>query len=157
MIRITSYNVCYTKLLRNQTKVIRARLLFRKTTGAHIELFCLEPHDPADFALAFQTKGAVVWRCIVGNLKKWKGETLEMRFEGSDLWLTAEHVGSFETEQLVKFRWTEAFSFADVLDELGRIPIPPYLKRESEAIDLERYQTVYAVEKGSVAAPTAGS
>ncbi len=140
----------------NQTKVIRARLLFRKTTGAHIELFCLEPHDPADFALAFQTKGAVVWRCIVGNLKKWKGETLEMRFEGSDLWLTAEHVGSFETEQLVKFRWTEAFSFADVLDELGRIPIPPYLKRESEAIDLERYQTVYAVEKGSVAAPTAG-
>lgn len=145
-------------LVFNNTKVIRARLIFHKETGARIEVFCLEPYDPADYERAFSVKGEAQWKCIVGNLKKWKEGPLHIDFEtdGVSCRLSAEKVEATGKEQIIRFSWNADMTFGQLLDALGRIPIPPYLRRESEESDNNRYQTVYSRYEGSVAAPTAG-
>ncbi|MCC8087800.1 MAG: S-adenosylmethionine:tRNA ribosyltransferase-isomerase [Rikenellaceae bacterium] len=145
-------------LVFNNTKVIRARLLFFKETGARIEIFCLEPYEPADYECAFAIKGSCKWRCIVGNLKKWKEGDLAIDFyyNGAGHRLSAERRGSDGNNEIIKFTWDSDMSFGTMLEILGRIPIPPYLRRDSEEIDNSRYQTVYSKIEGSVAAPTAG-
>ena len=143
----------------NNTKVIQARLHFRKETGALIEVFCLEPHTPADYQLSFSTRGSVTWTCLIGNLKKWKEGTLKRTIDVGDkhLTLTAERLGVSGTGYEVRFAWDAAdVSFSEVLDAIGELPIPPYLNRPTEESDLRTYQTVYSKVEGSVAAPTAG-
>lgn len=145
-------------LVFNNTKVIRARMVMHKPSGARIEIFCLEPHAPADYERAFAVRGESEWSCIVGNSKKWKeGELLiDFDYEGEHYRLVAERVENQGRESIVRFRWEAPLSFGQLLEVLGRIPIPPYLGRESEEIDNTRYQTVYSRFEGSVAAPTAG-
>ena len=145
-------------LVFNNTKVIRARVIMHKPSGARIEVFCLEPHQPADYERAFAVKGECEWSCIVGNLKKWKDGFVEINFdyEGEPCQLRAEIKERGEREHIVRFEWDVDLTFGQLLEHLGRIPIPPYLNRESEEIDLTRYQTVYSKFEGSVAAPTAG-
>ncbi|MFI3286519.1 MAG: S-adenosylmethionine:tRNA ribosyltransferase-isomerase [Rikenellaceae bacterium] len=145
-------------LVFNNTKVIRARLIMHKESGARIEVFCLEPHSPADYEHAFSIHGECEWSCIVGNLKRWKQGEIEIifEFEGRQERLAAEIVERGTHEHIVRFRWSLDLSFGELLEHLGRIPIPPYLNRESEEIDYSRYQTVYSKFEGSVAAPTAG-
>lgn len=143
----------------NNTKVIQARLYFRKETGALIEVFLLEPASPTDYELVFQTKGKCSWGCLVGNLKKWKTGKLSraIEYEGRSVNLTVERIGEYGTGHLICFEWDdETMSFADVIDAIGELPIPPYLNRETEESDKTTYQTVYSKIKGSVAAPTAG-
>lgn len=143
----------------NNTKVIQARLHFRKETGALIEVFCLEPIQPNDYVLNFQQTEHVAWLCMVGNLKKWKEGTLkrEMTVKGKPLTLTAERGECHGTSHWVNFRWNNPeVTFADILEVFGELPIPPYLNRETQESDKETYQTVYSKIKGSVAAPTAG-
>ena len=143
----------------NNTKVIQARLFFRKETGALIEVFLLEPASPTDYELVFQTKGKCSWGCLVGNLKKWKTGKLSraIEYEGRSVNLTVERKGEYGTGHLICFEWDdETMSFADVIDAIGELPIPPYLNRETEESDKTTYQTVYSKIKGSVAAPTAG-
>jgi len=143
----------------NNTKVIQARIHFRKETGALIEVFLLEPADPTDYELMFQTTSTCSWLCMVGNLKKWKEGVLKRDFEIKDenLTLVAERIKEQGTSQLVKFTWDNAnITFADILETVGELPIPPYLNRETQESDKETYQTVYSKIKGSVAAPTAG-
>lgn len=142
----------------NNTKVVRARLIMHRRSGARIEVFCLEPHSPADYERAFAQRGECSWSCIVGNLKRWKDGEVEIPFEhdGRTCRLTAEMEERGTREHIVRFRWDAAMSFGELLEYLGRIPIPPYLNRESEEIDNTRYQTVYSRFEGSVAAPTAG-
>lgn len=145
-------------LVFNNTKVIRARIIMHKSSGARVEVFCLEPQQPADYERAFAVTGSCVWSCIVGNLKKWKEGPVEIRFthEGHDECLRAWRIGEGGREQTVRFEWTAPMTFGQLLEYLGRIPIPPYLNRESEEVDNTRYQTVYSKFEGSVAAPTAG-
>ncbi len=147
-----------TLLLYNNTKVIHARIAFYKTTGARIEVFCLTPADPADYQIMFASKGMCSWECIVGNSKKWKNGVLstDILINDENIKLTAERVNLSDGKVIVKFEWNGDFSFAQILDAVGKIPIPPYLNRETEEIDKTRYQTVYSKQKGSVAAPTAG-
>ena len=143
----------------NNTKVIQARLHFRKETGALIEVFCLEPHTPTDYQLSFSTRGSVTWTCLIGNLKKWKEGTLKRTVDvgNKHLTLTAERLGVSGTGHEVRFAWDAAdVSFSEVLDAIGELPIPPYLNRPTEESDLRTYQTVYSKVEGSVAAPTAG-
>ncbi|MBN1952309.1 MAG: S-adenosylmethionine:tRNA ribosyltransferase-isomerase [Bacteroidales bacterium] len=142
----------------NNTKVIHARLRFKKQTGANIEIFCLQPLDPADYQLAFSEKGSCTWLCMVGNLKKWKNEILSMEvsIHGESIRLSAKKVSSDERGVSISFSWDNSISFAEIIHEAGIIPIPPYLNRDPEAIDQYRYQTVYSRHDGSVAAPTAG-
>ena len=146
-------------LVYNNTKVIRARMFFRKETGAQIEIFCLEPLVPADYAQNFQAQGSCEWLCLVGNLKKWKGGKLyrQLSLNGQDVVFSAEHVGVEDKAQRIRFSWTPAeIPFGDLLEQAGQIPIPPYLNRESQQSDERSYQTVYSRIEGSVAAPTAG-
>lgn len=145
-------------LVFNNTRVVRARLIMHKPSGARIEIFCLEPHRPADYERAFAVKGAAEWSCIVGNLKKWKEGTvgIDFPFGGEECRLTASIVERGGREHIVRFEWTADMTFGQLLEYLGRIPIPPYLNRESQEIDNTRYQTVYSRIEGSVAAPTAG-
>ena len=145
-------------LVFNNTKVIRARIIMHKPSGARIEVFCLEPHNPADYERALSATGSAEWSCIVGNSKKWKEGYVEINFdlEGEAQWLRAWRVGEKGREQIVRFEWSAPCSFGELLEQLGRIPIPPYLNRESQEIDNTRYQTVYSKFEGSVAAPTAG-
>ncbi len=145
-------------LVFNNTKVIRARIIMHKASGARIEIFCLEPHRPSDYERAFAVCGECEWSCIVGNLKKWKEGVVAIDFEhnGEARRLEAEIAERGTREHIVRFRWGGEMTFGEVLEALGRIPIPPYLCRESEAIDESRYQTVYSKFEGSVAAPTAG-
>lgn len=143
----------------NNTKVIQARLHFRKETGALIEVFCLEPIEPADYALNFQQTEHAAWLCLIGNLKKWKGEVLkrEMIVKGRLITLTAERKEEVGTSHWVDFHWNnKKITFADILEVFGELPIPPYLNRETQESDKVTYQTVYSKIKGSVAAPTAG-
>ena len=143
----------------NNTKVIQARLHFRKSTGALIEVFLLEPYLPADYEQMFQTTGACSWLCMIGNLKKWKGETLRRSFEvkGREVTLCAERREDVGKRYRVDFTWDDnTVSFAELLDSVGELPIPPYLNRETQESDKTTYQTVYSKIKGSVAAPTAG-
>lgn len=142
----------------NNTKVVRARLVMHKPTGARVEVFCLEPHTPADYEHAFAVRGECCWSCIVGNLKKWKEGAVQIPFEyeGSSYLLQAYIAERGAREHIMRFTWDAPMSFGVLLEYLGRIPIPPYLNRESEEIDNTRYQTVYSRFEGSVAAPTAG-
>ena len=145
----------------NNTKVIRARIIMHKPSGARIEVFCLEPHAPADYERALSATESCSWSCVVGNSKKWKEGYVEINFEhkGRQEWLRAWREGAKgaeSREQIIRFEWSAAMSFGELLETLGRIPIPPYLNRESEEIDNTRYQTVYSKFEGSVAAPTAG-
>ena len=154
----------------NNTKVIQARLHFYKETGALIEIFLLEPAAPADYEQMFQTRGRCSWYCLIGNLKKWKEGTLtkSLTIDHSTLTIKATRCGVHGTSHLVEFEWSMANgqwsmvndqcvpSFAEVLDAIGELPIPPYLNRSSEESDKTTYQTVYSKIKGSVAAPTAG-
>ena len=143
----------------NNTRVIQARLLFQKETGARIEVFCLEPYQPHDYALVFQQTESCVWTCLVGNLKKWKEGLLHRTITiGADaVMLSAEKLASHGDTHEIRFTWNNArYTFADILDAAGVLPIPPYLHRATEESDLQTYQTVYSKIKGSVAAPTAG-
>lgn len=143
----------------NNTKVIQARLHFRKETGALIEIFCLEPIQPNDYALNFQQTSHAAWLCMIGNLKKWKEGPLhkEMNVKGHTITLTATRGECRGTSHWVDFTWDNPeITFADILEVFGELPIPPYLNRETQESDKETYQTVYSKIKGSVAAPTAG-
>jgi len=144
----------------NNTRVINARLEFHKSTGSRVEVFLLEPLDPADYALAFQTRGHARWKAMVGNLKRWKSGALvkELDVEGVKVMLSVERLQALEgNTHEVELSWdNDSFTFADIVDAAGNIPIPPYLNRDSEPSDLQDYQTVYSRIKGSVAAPTAG-
>lgn len=143
----------------NNTKVIQARLHFRKETGALIEVFCLEPIQPNDYVLNFQQTEHAAWLCMIGNLKKWKDGVLkrELTVKGQPLTLTAERGESRGTSHWVDFHWNNPeVTFADILEVFGELPIPPYLNRDTQESDKETYQTVYSKIKGSVAAPTAG-
>ncbi|MDR1336680.1 MAG: S-adenosylmethionine:tRNA ribosyltransferase-isomerase [Tannerella sp.] len=146
-------------LVFNNTRVIRARLLFQKATGASIEVFCLEPVEPHDYALAFQQTKQCTWQCLVGNLKKWKDGRLKqsVRIGNETVTLTAERTGACGDVHRIAFSWEpDSCTFADLLEAAGTLPVPPYLHRETETADLLTYQTVYSKIKGSVAAPTAG-
>lgn len=145
-------------LIFNNTKVIFARIFFQKKTGGHIEVFCLEPAEPADYALNFAARRTCTWICMVGNLKKWHEGKIYCRFfhAGQEVILTAEKLVQKGGEVQIRFSWNRDLSFSEVLEACGRIPIPPYLNRDSEDSDKIRYQTVYSREEGSVAAPTAG-
>ncbi len=142
----------------NNTKVIQARMHFRKDTGALIEVFLLEPAEPSDYELMFQTTGQCAWYCLVGNLKKWKEGTLrrEIEIKGQTVVVTATRGSIHGTSHRIDFEWTGDASFAEIIDVMGELPIPPYLNRETQESDKTTYQTVYSKIKGSVAAPTAG-
>ena len=143
----------------NNTKVIQARLHFRKETGALIEIFLLEPAEPADYEQMFQQTERCSWLCLVGNQKKWKEGTLtrELRVKNEEVRVSATRRGEHGTSQWIDFEWdNERVNFAEILDEMGELPIPPYLNRETQESDKTTYQTVYSKIKGSVAAPTAG-
>lgn len=143
-------------LVYNNTRVINARLRFRKESGALIEIFCLEPVMPADYAVSFASSGAdgVQWQCFVGNSKRWKEGPLHGRV--GDCVLTAERIAKEGNASVVRFTWTGAASFAEIIAEAGELPIPPYLNRATEQSDEQDYQTVFSRIDGSVAAPTAG-
>ena len=143
----------------NNTKVIQARLHFHKQTGALIEIFCLEPASPSDYALSFQQRGKCSWLCMIGNLKKWKDGQLtrQVDISGKNIEFTAKRGDIHGTSHWIDFEWNDdTITFADVLEAVGELPIPPYLNRDTEESDKETYQTVYSKIKGSVAAPTAG-
>lgn len=142
-------------LVFNNTRVIQARMIFRKPGGAQIEVFCLEPVIPADYTLVFAQTQSCVWRCFIGNAKRWKGEKLGKEAFGT--WCTVERLESQGETHLVRFEWDNPdLTFADILEKWGELPIPPYLNRKTEESDRETYQTIYSKIKGSVAAPTAG-
>ncbi|MDD4655798.1 MAG: S-adenosylmethionine:tRNA ribosyltransferase-isomerase [Bacteroidales bacterium] len=144
----------------NHTKVLPARLLFKKETGAHIEIFCLEPHNPIEYNLSFNSKKTCSWVAVVGNANKWKSNEIffdianHKNLKEIDLRATLE--GKIDSKFIVNFSWKGDYSFSEILDLCGKVPIPPYLNRDSVDEDKERYQTLYAKIKGSVAAPTAG-
>jgi S-adenosylmethionine:tRNA ribosyltransferase-isomerase len=146
-------------LIFNNTRVIRARLHFQKETGAKIEIFCLDPYNPSDYQIAFQTTESCIWKCMIGNQKKWKGEPLRkiIWIDEVEIELCADQVEPENDKSLIRFSWNNPdFEFSRIIEQAGSLPIPPYLNRETEQSDLERYQTVYSKIKGSVAAPTAG-
>ena len=151
----------------NNTRVIRARLHFQKKTGSQIEVFCMEPFAPAEYQQNFSTVGQVEWLCMIGNLKRWKEGPLtkEIQVKGETVVLTAERLpyespNGTGTNHRVRFAWKgqgeEGYTFSEILEAVGELPIPPYLNRKTETSDLRTYQTVYSKVKGSVAAPTAG-
>ena len=156
---ITSYLPKGALMVFNNTRVIQARMHFRKETGALIEVFLLEPAEPVDYELMFQTNGKCAWHCLVGNLKKWKEGKLRRSFEvnGKQVCLSVERLHEERTSHWVEFEWDNSeVSFAEILDAAGELPIPPYLNRDTQESDKTTYQTVYSKIKGSVAAPTAG-
>ncbi len=145
----------------NDTKVVPARLHFQRETGAHIEIFCLEPVMPEEYVSNFAATDSCRWKCIVGNVKRWKNDTLSLynpydAAEIGEMNLRADLVERTGETSVVEFRWDNGAPFSKVLEMCGSVPIPPYLNRETEDIDLDRYQTLYAKFRGSVAAPTAG-
>lgn len=147
-------------LIFNETKVIQARLIFQKETGARIEIFCLEPVEPSsEIQLAFQQRSYSVWKCFIGNSKRWKKGQLQKSFEFNNkkCLLTAERKEQEQSVSLVEFKWEPAdLTFSEILELSGLVPLPPYLNRKAVESDKFRYQTVYAKNNGSVAAPTAG-
>lgn len=145
----------------NDTKVVPARLHFQRETGAHIEIFCLEPVQPGEYVTMFEVTDRCRWKCIVGNVKRWKSDTLYLYNPDSDPAVSAMNLRADLVERtgetsIVEFSWDNGAPFSRVLEICGSIPIPPYLNRDTEDVDLERYQTLYAKYRGSVAAPTAG-
>lgn len=147
-------------LIFNNTKVIQARMEFRKSTGARIEIFCLEPVEPSDYESIFACKQECTWKCIIGNARKWKSGKLEHQItvDGNTISVFAEKTDNYNTDGTIRFSWVDGIdiSFGEILDCIGEIPIPPYLNRDAEENDKSTYQTVYSRHKGSVAAPTAG-
>ena len=146
-------------LVCNNTRVIQARIVFHKTTGARIEVFCLEPLLPSDYALSLSATGSCEWKCMVGNLKKWKEGALEQTilFDGKDVTFSAELMETEGNTHRIRFSWSDdTLSFSEILMKIGELPIPPYLHRKTEENDKKTYQTVYSKIEGSVAAPTAG-
>ena len=146
-------------LVYNNTKVIEARLIFYRETGARIEIFCLKPVVPSDYALSLGSFSECVWKCMIGNQKKWKGEVLikEVNIDNKNFLFQAELLEKKGNVSYIRFFWDAPdVSFAEILEKAGELPIPPYLHRKTEKIDLTAYQTVYAKMKGSVASPTAG-
>ncbi|MBS2097725.1 S-adenosylmethionine:tRNA ribosyltransferase-isomerase [Carboxylicivirga linearis] len=146
-------------LVFNNTKVIQARLKFKKATGAEIEIFCLEPLSPIEVQMAFDSRETTTWKCIVGNARKWKNDPLTktISIDGEEINITVEKGEQLTDAYSIVFSWDNSiYSFAEIIENIGLTPIPPYLNRETEEIDLDRYQTVYSEHKGSVAAPTAG-
>ena len=144
-------------LVFNETKVIRARLQFQKETGSHIEIFCLEPEQ--DYQIAFSSASPVRWKCLVGNSKRWREGLLQMKLnvQGQEVVLSADRVEKNDQYSEIEFSWTPSgLPFATILEAAGEIPLPPYLHRDAEPEDRDRYQTVFARYDGSVAAPTAG-
>ena len=150
-----------TLMVFNDTKVVPARLHFQKESGAHIEIFCLEPVAPSEYNLSFAATESCSWKCVIGNAKKWKNDLLSLYNPASDplleeLSLKAELLSREGQTGVVRFVWNGSYPFSKVLEQAGTVPIQPYLNRESEELDTQRYQTVYAHIRGSVAAPTAG-
>jgi S-adenosylmethionine:tRNA ribosyltransferase-isomerase len=146
-------------LVFNNTRVIRARLIFFKHSGARIEVFCVEPVNPADYSLSFGSREPVEWKCIIGNLKKWKKGSLQMQISGihGNHKLLAERIRKEENLWRIRFSWDlKNTTFGEVIEIAGHTPLPPYINREDVKEDHVRYQTIYALQKGSVAAPTAG-
>ncbi|MFV0536337.1 MAG: S-adenosylmethionine:tRNA ribosyltransferase-isomerase [Dysgonomonas sp.] len=142
----------------NNTKVIQARLHFKKSTGAQIEIFCLEPYFPNDYQVNFQQTHKCSWVCLIGNLKKWKDGGLIKDIEINDekVEIVARRTQSHGDSHIIEFEWDKPVSFSEILDVAGELPIPPYLNRDTEEKDKQTYQTVYSKIDGSVAAPTAG-
>ncbi|MFP4663833.1 MAG: S-adenosylmethionine:tRNA ribosyltransferase-isomerase [Bacteroidales bacterium] len=146
-------------LVWNDSRVLNARLIFHKDTGARIEIFCLSPADTDDYSQVLLSKGKCRWKCIIGNLKKWKTGKLstELKIDKTKFRLQAELIQRGEKTNEVEFTWNEeGINFGSIMEHSGLTPVPPYLNRESEAIDRHRYQTIYSQAEGSVAAPTAG-
>ena len=147
----------------NDTRVVQSRLIFEKKTGSRIEIFCLEPHEPAEYYQAFQQTSESTWKCLVGTAKKWKSGSLDMEVDlvtgnhKQTISLDAEKTGRDKDAFLIRFQWDPGdVSFGEILEVAGRTPIPPYLNRDAEPGDKYTYQTVYSLIDGSVAAPTAG-
>lgn len=158
-LNITDYLPADSLLIYNNTKVIQARMYFKKSTGAQIEIFCLDPYTPHDYNLIFQTTERCSWHCLVGNLKKWKEGELskELLVGDKTISVKANRLHSAGNAHVIEFSWDDPqYTFADILDLCGELPIPPYLNRDTEDKDKETYQTMYSKIKGSVAAPTAG-
>jgi S-adenosylmethionine:tRNA ribosyltransferase-isomerase len=156
---ITDYLAADSLVVFNQTKVVQVRLLFQKTTGANIEIFCLEPDNRyADMQTAMTQKGEVFWKCLVGGANKWKNDNvLFLKDDVLGITIEAQLIERQEGVFLIRLKWnSDAISFAEVLQSVGKVPLPPYMHREMQTTDKERYQTIYACEEGSVAAPTAG-
>ncbi len=156
---IGRYIAPHSLLVYNNTRVIQARIVFHKPSGARIEVFCLEPLDPRDYQLALGSMSGCTWKCMVGNLKKWKQGVLALPLvlDGKTYTLTAERLSTQGNTHQIRFSWDAPdTSFAEILNLLGELPIPPYLNRATEESDKRTYQTVYSRIQGSVAAPTAG-
>ncbi|OQB65558.1 MAG: S-adenosylmethionine:tRNA ribosyltransferase-isomerase [Bacteroidetes bacterium ADurb.Bin145] len=156
---IANYIPSDSLLVFNNTKVIRARLLFTKETGAAIEIFCLEPLNPGSYELSLTAKGQAEWKCLIGNLKKWKRRTISKTFccNGKEYELTAEKIKEEGDAWRIRFKWIPGeLTFGEVIGSFGHIPLPPYVKRNDEELDYIRYQTIYSSIEGSVASPTAG-
>jgi S-adenosylmethionine:tRNA ribosyltransferase-isomerase len=158
-LNIAKYIPDRSLLVFNNTRVIRARLHFQKASGANIEILCLEPLLPADYELSLGSWGPVEWKCIIGNLKKWKGGIIRLQFfiSGEQCTLSANRVCPEGEAWRIRFSWDKnELSFGQVIEGAGHIPLPPYIKRSDEETDIRSYQTVYSKVKGSIAAPTAG-
>lgn len=155
---LPSYLSADALMVFNNTRVIQARLRFRKDTGAQIEVFCLEPEIPNDYLQIFQQTKECVWRCLVGNSNRWKNGVLSqiVNVGGKEISFSVERIGGAAAVNSVRFFWDGDVTFAELLDAAGELPIPPYLNRKTEESDKQTYQTVYSKIKGSVAAPTAG-
>ncbi|MCK5535535.1 MAG: S-adenosylmethionine:tRNA ribosyltransferase-isomerase [Bacteroidales bacterium] len=146
-------------LVFNNTKVIQARLYFKKETGALIEIFCLEPYSPKEYNLAFQAQHSCKWQCMIGNNKKWKNGKLKLNtnIQTENIQIEAERIQELENgESIIEFSWNSNHYFSEILNAIGQTPIPPYLNRKAEEKDKKTYQTVYSKFEGSVAAPTSG-
>lgn len=147
-------------LIFNDTKVIKARILFQKITGSVIEIFCLEPHEKIkDYAVVLQQKNSIRWKCLIGGMSKWKEKILEKFIEinGICIILKAQLIEKVTDAYIVEFTWTPGdFSFAEIMEHAGQTPLPPYIKRKVDENDANKYQTIYSAHEGSVAAPTAG-
>jgi S-adenosylmethionine:tRNA ribosyltransferase-isomerase len=147
-------------LIFNDTKVIKARILFQKKTGAIIEIFCLEPHEKInDYAVVLSQKNSTKWKCMIGGAGKWKEKFLEKEIQigGNKIVLKAQLVEKLKDAYVVELSWNPGdYSFAEIIDHAGETPLPPYIKRKAEESDAERYQSIYSHYEGSVAAPTAG-
>jgi S-adenosylmethionine:tRNA ribosyltransferase-isomerase len=156
---INAHIPAQSSLVFNNTKVVKARLSFQKETGAAIEVFCLEPQKGITVEQSFSQRHTTNWICMVGNSKKWRGEILKLKIfiDNSEVILSAQRLENYGQESLIQFTWDNAnFSFSELLEIVGELPLPPYMNRSATADDRIRYNTVYAVHEGSVAAPTAG-
>lgn len=156
--RVGDYIPAHSLLVYNNTRVIQARLVFHKPSGARIEIFCLEPLAPHDYQLSLSSTEGCTWKCMIGNAKKFRETAIDMPLQvaGGNVVLRATKGEQMGNTFAVTFSWEGGLSFAEILDAVGELPIPPYLNRPTEERDKTTYQTVYSRIKGSVAAPTAG-